>query len=185
MCVTCGGVTSGCSRRCSSSFHAVITVMTVSSPGFTVHQRGKRKHEPDYPQSQSPYAASSPSTPPVHEEMSPRVVKKLRPKPINQQSLKGTRAQSPCILSELIIAKTVRELFQGQERYGRGEVDIEMTVDDAGHCSFCEASLDISTKGEEEYLCLSCGRTVCGKCGVMQYLSQGDYIACLDCVHQG
>src|SRR5436853_2250630 len=102
--------------------HEAITVMTVSSPGFTVHRRGKRKHEPDYPQSQSPYDASSPSTPAVQEEMSPRVVKKLRPKPINQQSLKGIRAQPACIVSKLIIAKTVRELFHGQERYDRGEV---------------------------------------------------------------
>ena len=60
-----------------------------------------------------------------------------------------------------------------------------MTLDDADHCSFCEARIDTIAKGEEEYLCLGCERAVCGKCGILQYLSQGDYIACLDCVQQG
>jgi DNA-directed RNA polymerase subunit RPC12/RpoP len=80
----------------------------------------------------------------------------------------------------------VRELFQGQRNYDRGNVvDIEMSLDDAGRCSFCETSVDTTRMAEEEYLCLACGRTVCGKCGVRQYLSEGDYVACLDCVHQG
>jgi len=83
-----------------------------------------------------------------------------------------------------MVAKTVRQLFQGQRNFDSGNVDIEMNMDDAGHCSFCETVVDMSA-GEEEYLCMACGRTVCGKCGVRQYLSEGDYIACLDCVNQG
>lgn len=52
---------------------------------------------------------------------------------------------------------------------------------DNERCSFCE-SLIGSEIPEEERTCLQCARSVCGKCGVRQYLSAGDFVACLECV---
>jgi hypothetical protein len=79
----------------------------------------------------------------------------------------------------------VSRLFEGQRHYERGDVDVEMiAADDVGRCAFCESSVD-GGLGEEERTCLQCARIVCGKCGVRQYLSEGDYVACLECVQHG
>jgi len=81
-----------------------------------------------------------------------------------------------------MIAKTVLRLFEGQRHLDRGELDVEMTLPDETHCAFCDSSVDAGLP-DEESSCLQCARTVCGKCGVRQYLLQGDYVACLECVH--
>lgn len=55
---------------------------------------------------------------------------------------------------------------------------------DDGRCSFCDSPIDMSLL-QEEVQCLHCERTVCGRCGIRQYLSEGDYVLCLECVHKG
>jgi len=142
------------------------SIMTVPSPPLIPSRPGKRKHTPEASyQSQS----SSLDTPP-RPEISPRVTKKSRPKPVNAQALR---------------AKTVSRLFAGQRSYDRGDVDVEMTSPDDGSCAFCEGTVDMGMGVPDEYLCLRCSRVVCGKCGVRQYLSEGDYVACLECIHAG
>lgn len=54
--------------------------------------------------------------------------------------------------------------------------------DDCERCSFCESLIEAGL-AEEERTCLQCARSVCGKCGVRQYLSEGDFVACLECLH--
>ena len=74
-------------------------------------------------------------------------------------------------------------LFQGQWRFDHGNVDVAMTLpEEGGVCSFCESTIP-EVLLEQEVSCLRCARSVCGKCGVRQYLSTGDYIICLECVH--
>ena len=55
--------------------------------------------------------------------------------------------------------------------------------DNSAPCSFCD-SLIYTRLSEEDVTCLQCARIVCGKCGVKQYLSEGDFVACLECIHQ-
>jgi hypothetical protein len=67
----------------------------------------------------------------------------------------------------------------------REDVDMEMVIEaDEGNCDICEGNVDAGLL-ETERTCLRCGRGVCGKCGVRQYLHDGDYTACLECVHDG
>lgn len=67
----------------------------------------------------------------------------------------------------------------------RGDIGVDMTLDVEGdRCAFCEAVVDPGLP-EMERMCTHCQRTVCGMCGVRQYLHDGDYIACLECVHDG
>jgi hypothetical protein len=67
----------------------------------------------------------------------------------------------------------------------RGDVDVEMALDAEGEtCAFCDTRVD-SGVPEIETTCLRCRRGVCGKCGVRQYLPDGDYVACLECIHEG
>ena len=76
-------------------------------------------------------------------------------------------------------------LFEGQKNYERGDADVEMSLPDSnGRCSFCETPVDLDLL-EEEITCLHCTRIVCGRCGVRQYLSEGDYVVCLECMHLG
>ena len=56
--------------------------------------------------------------------------------------------------------------------------------DNDERCAFCDSLIETGLS-EEEATCLQCARVVCGKCGVRQYLSEGDFIACLECVHHG
>jgi hypothetical protein len=64
----------------------------------------------------------------------------------------------------------------------REDVDVEMGDGDDAKCDLCEGYVDAGLP-ETERTCLRCGRMVCGKCGVRQYLHDGDYAACLECVH--
>ena len=60
--------------------------MTVSSPPPFINRPEKRKYVPD-----NPYETQfNPSPSPFHTEISHRVIKKIRPKPITAQSLRGT-----------------------------------------------------------------------------------------------
>lgn len=61
---------------------------------------------------------------------------------------------------------------------------MDVTSSDNIQCAFCECAVDENLL-EDEYSCLRCARIVCSKCGVRQYLSEGDYVACLECVYQG
>jgi len=56
--------------------------------------------------------------------------------------------------------------------------------EDDGRCSFCERVIE-GEVNEAERTCLQCGRSVCGQCGVRQYLHEGDFVACLECVQHG
>jgi hypothetical protein len=67
----------------------------------------------------------------------------------------------------------------------RGDVDVEMVRDaDEGSCDICEGNVDAGLV-DTERTCLRCERRVCAKCCVRQYLHDGDYAACLECVHDG
>ena len=69
--------------------------------------------------------------------------------------------------------------------YDRGDIDVEMTLDTEGErCAFCDGVMDTGLP-EMERMCLRCRRGVCGKCGVRQYLQDGDFVACLECVLDG
>jgi len=155
--------------------------MTVSTPPPFVHNSAKRKYSPeegnDSPLNHSSYHA-------IHRDISPRLIKKPRPKAISAQSLRGLPPHFLRFSNSL--AKTVSRLFEGQRHFDRGDMDVEMTFTDRedGRCTFCESPVDEGL-GEEERTCLQCARTVCGKCGVRQYLSEGDYVACLECVQYG
>src|SRR5271156_4511094 len=148
--------------------------MTVSSP----HHPGKRKYTPEATNG----FASSPHDSP-YSEISPRVIKKLRPKTINPQVLKGISHSSLIRVSR--IPKTESKLFEGQRHYDRGEVDIQMTSpEDGGRCAFCDRVIEAEVT-DEERTCLQCARSVCGQCGVRQYLHDGDFVLCLECVQHG
>ena len=151
--------------------------MTVSTLPPFIHNSAKRKYSHD-DSNDCTYTSTSPS---IHRDISPRLIKKARPKPISSQSL---RCFSPLVTITEFPARTVSRLFEGQRNYQRRDVDVEMTVpNDANRCAFCESFVDEGL-GEEERTCLQCTRTVCGKCGVRQYLSEGDYVACLECVQR-
>jgi hypothetical protein len=79
--------------------------------------------------------------------------------------------------------KTVSRLFQGQRDYDRRDVEMTAPEDDE-RCGFCDSLVETGLS-EEEVTCLQCARVVCGKCGVRQYLSNGDFVACLECVRRG
>jgi len=67
--------------------------------------------------------------------------------------------------------------------FDRGDVDVEMPLRTEGEsCAFCDGVVDVGL-AEMERICLRCRRGVCGKCSVRQYLQHGDFVACLECLH--
>jgi hypothetical protein len=148
--------------------------MTLSTLSHSLRSHGKRK----YPAEMCQNTLINDLRISFSEDSFNRLIKKVKLNPVTQAP------GLPSPIYSLMSAKTLAHFFQGQRDYGKARGDVEMSCEVYEKiCSFCDGPID-SRLALEETICLQCTREVCGKCSVRQYLSQGDFVACLECIHQ-